>query len=224
MWYQSFTAMVRKVEEISGISESILLPQIRQIYQKHGTSEYSYLLEELPCLTEKYPGEDIRVLFDDAIHAYNSARKSSLHLYTGVRETLSELRSSGVTIILCTDSLSYYTSFRVNRLGLDELVDYVYSPPDHAVPASVVQNEKKQLIHAQHRHFGDGLRKPDVAILTEILRQIDCNPRKCIYVGDSLMKDVAMAQDAGIIDVLASYGGVQHQNEYELLKKSIPLD
>ena len=32
------------------------------------------------------------------------------------------------------------------------------------------------------------------------------------------MKDVAMAQDAHVLDVFAEYGGVQHREEYELLR------
>jgi phosphoglycolate phosphatase len=33
------------------------------------------------------------------------------------------------------------------------------------------------------------------------------------------MKDIAMAQDAGVVDVLAAYGAVKHQEEYELLRQ-----
>src|SRR5271166_3157642 len=92
MWHQSFTAMLGEVERISGISKSVLIPQIRQIHQKYHTSEYAFLLEELPCLREAYPAQDIPVVFDEAIHAYRRARKSSLQLYGGVKQTLMELR------------------------------------------------------------------------------------------------------------------------------------
>jgi phosphoglycolate phosphatase len=33
------------------------------------------------------------------------------------------------------------------------------------------------------------------------------------------MKDIAMAKDAGIMDVYAQYGKAQHRNEYELLRE-----
>ena len=50
MWHQSFAAMLREVERISGIARSELLPQIRAVHQKYGTSEYAFLLEEVPAL------------------------------------------------------------------------------------------------------------------------------------------------------------------------------
>ena len=39
------------------------------------------------------------------------------------------------------------------------------------------------------------------------------------YVGDSLMKDVAMAQSVGIKDVWAKYGSSHQKAEYELLRR-----
>ena len=33
------------------------------------------------------------------------------------------------------------------------------------------------------------------------------------------MKDIAMAQDAGVLDAWAEYGQAQHREQYELLKK-----
>lgn len=40
-----------------------------------------------------------------------------------------------------------------------------------------------------------------------------------VYVGDSLMKDVAMAQMIGVVDVYAEYGIAQQRHEYELLRR-----
>jgi hypothetical protein len=67
--------------------------------------------------------------------------------------------------------------------------------------------------------LAEGEKKPDPEILLDILRETNADARACIYVGDSLMKDVAMAQDAGITDVWAKYGTAQHREEYELLRR-----
>jgi len=48
MWYQSFGAMLQEIVRISGVGEDVLIPQIREIHQKYHTSEYAFLLEELP--------------------------------------------------------------------------------------------------------------------------------------------------------------------------------
>jgi len=208
----------RKVE----ISDEVLLRQIREIHQKHNTAEYAFLLEELPCLKSAFPEQNILDVFDDAIHAYRSARKESLVLYEGVKESILELRSQGTKIVVYTESLAFYTNFRIRRLGLDELVDFIYSPPDHELPEGVesyVESSEAQLSHAQHRYLPAGVKKPNPEVLLDIVHEIGCTPSECIYVGDSLIKDVAMAQDAQIMDVFAEYGGVQHQSEYSLLQK-----
>src|ERR1051326_7424562 len=100
VWYQSFSAMLAEIQRISGIDESALIPEIREIHQKYHTSEYAFLIEELPCLREKFPGQDLRAVFDEAIHAYRKARKANLALYETVSETLSDLKSQGVLIII----------------------------------------------------------------------------------------------------------------------------
>ena len=50
IWYRSFSAMYNKVVVDAGVDESILKADIRAVHQRHGTSEYAFLLEELPCL------------------------------------------------------------------------------------------------------------------------------------------------------------------------------
>ena len=222
MWYQSFSAMLGEVKRISGLSEAILLPEYRAIHQKYRTSEYAFLLEELPCLQAAFPGQDLTAKFDDAVHAYRSARRTSLALYEGVKETLAELRAAGVLIVIYTESLAFYTNFRIRRLELDDLVDFIFSPPDHALPGGVVghtQNDTARLLHAQHRYLPAGVIKPDPAVLLDIVKEVNRAPAECLYLGDSLMRDVAMAQDAEFLDAYAEYGGVQHREEYELLRQ-----
>ncbi len=222
MWHRSFTAMLAEIVRTSGLKEEDLLPQIREIHQRHGTSEYSYLIEEIPALKERFPDQDLRAAFDEAIHMHRRARKESLALYPRVIETLAELRSQDVAIALYTDSLAYYTNFRVRRLELDHLVDFVFSPPDHELPTgatSHTQNKDAQLLHAKHMYLPKGVRKPDPNALLDIVKDIGRTKEECVYLGDSLKNDIAMAQDAGIEDVYAVYGGVQQHPGYKMLQK-----
>ncbi len=48
MWYRSFEAMISEIENISGISREVLEPEIQKVYQKYGTTEYAFLIEEIP--------------------------------------------------------------------------------------------------------------------------------------------------------------------------------
>ena len=56
-----------------------------------------------------------------------------------------------------------------------------------------------------------------VAILETLATRLQVSPDRTVYVGDSLMKDVSMAQKAGVIDVHAKYGDTRDSAAYELL-------
>jgi phosphoglycolate phosphatase-like HAD superfamily hydrolase len=225
-WYLSFNAMLNEIERISEVPRKELIRDIRRIHQKYGTSEYSFLIEELPIIKNKFAGRDVMQIFDSAVHAYRSARKSSLKLYDGVSETLAHLKSTGVVIVIYTESLGYYTNFRVRRLELESVVDFIYSPPDHELPSTHPSGRNGfqesgivSPLRDKHRFVPEGVVKPNPEVLLDIIREVGRLPSECIYLGDSNMKDVAMAQDAGVMDVLAGYGAVQHQEEYDLLRQ-----
>lgn len=222
MWHQSFSAMLTQIERISGIERTTLIPEIRAVHQRYGTSEYAFLIESLPSLQRMFQGQELGKVFDEAVHAYRSARKASLRLYDGVRETLAELASRDVLIVVYTESLAFYTNDRIRRLGLDDLIDFVYSPPDHELPSSITRHTEREeyhLAHAQHRYLKAGEVKPNPAVLADIVAGIGRARKECIYLGDSPMKDIAMAQDAKITDVLAGYGASLNREGYKLLQQ-----
>ena len=39
VWYESFTAMLAEIKRISGLSDDVLLPEIRKLHQQYRTSE-----------------------------------------------------------------------------------------------------------------------------------------------------------------------------------------
>ena len=109
MWYQAFSAMLAKISadvEPKGVTRDRLLSEIRTVHQKHGTSEYAFLLEELPCLRDAFPNADIVAHFDDAIHSYRRARKEHLKLYPGVLQTLQTLKDAGILVVAYTESMA----------------------------------------------------------------------------------------------------------------------
>jgi phosphoglycolate phosphatase len=70
----------------------------------------------------------------------------------------------------------------------------------------------------RHEHTPPGEYKPNPHILREILDKTGADKRSTIYVGDSPMKDIAMAQSVGVPDVLAKYGIATNTGVYELLR------
>jgi phosphoglycolate phosphatase len=206
LWFETFSAMINRVLAISGVDEETLLAQCSIIHQKYGTSEYSHLLEELPCLASLY-GDKVLEHLQPAVDAFREARRQHLELYPTVLETLDALKAQNVTVVAYTESKAFYTSYRFRKLGLDGRIDFLYSPPDHALPVTDVRSIRKyppetyELKNTEHRYTPDGETKPNPDLLLSIVR------------------DLGLAQEAGILDVHARYGAAQHREEYELLRK-----
>ncbi len=226
MWYPSFNAMLEAVTSKSGLSRESLFKEIRAVHQHRRTSEYSYLLNELQSLKDLHPGENISEVYKDAIISYRSMRRKTMRLYPGVRDALIRIKQFGVPIAVYTESLGYYSAWRLRELHLDGVIDYLYSPPDHSFPEGVTPDmlrsrppESYDLKETEHRYTPKGILKPNVKILRRILRETGVSASRAVYVGDSLMKDIAMAKDVGMFDVFAEYGLVQDHKAYSLLQQ-----
>lgn len=222
-WGQSFTAMMRAVSKIENIEPSNLYNEIKQVHRNHGTSEYAFMLEELPYIKNLDPVRQYRII-QEANDDFASVRDGSLKLYAGVQETLETLRAKGIYIVAYTESYSRYTGHRLKLLGLDGKIDVLYAPEDHHASVG-------QFAHLTHsplpaavlrettvRNTPKGEFKPNPTILKKICEDINEDPSHCIYVGDNLMKDIAMAQQVGMLDIWAAYGQAHHRSEYDLLR------
>ncbi len=216
--------MMVEVEKISGIQKEELYHEIRQIHQAAGTSEYSLLLGQIPTLKKMY-GDDLLSEMEPAISAFRSARRTHLRLYPLVYETLLGAKASGVKIGAYTESQAFYTAYRFRKLGLDKIVDALFSPPDHEMPKGITPLSLRskpakdyQFEHTEHYHTPENELKPNPELLRDIIKVMQVEPRDVVYVGDSLFKDIAMAQSAGVTDVYAEYGASHAKIEYDLLR------
>src|SRR5215472_3909243 len=61
-------------------------------------------------------------------------------------------------------------------------------------------------------------KKPDTVVLNAIINDLGLAKSDCVYVGDNLAKDVAMAADCGVEDAWAEYGQAHKRPEYKLLQ------
>lgn len=223
IWCATFIPMLDKVVELSGISREILIKEIRPVHREHGTAEYAFLLEELPSLQAKYGSrENIMVALNPAIHLARSNRIKHMKLFLGVYDTLAELRCRRIRVVAYTESKEWYTKYRLQRLGLDFFIERVYSPKDHQeVPIDDASRTKLQFNNTQFMHTPIDEFKPNPKLLLDIVNEIGVNKEDCVYIGDSEIKDIDMASDAGITSIFAKYG-VGHFEErpddYNLLR------
>lgn len=223
IWYETFNSMIEKASAISGIPYETLISESKPVHQKYGTAEYAFILEKLPSLQSLYPDRDTLLKeMAAAIHAARSARKTHLKLYPGVYDTLSELRSRRVRVIAYTESKEWYTKNRLKKLGLDYFIERLYSPEDHSVPIDDDERTKIEFENIVCYHTPAGEKKPNPKLLLDIIESINATPEECVYVGDSELRDINMAYDAGVTSVFAKYGG-QHFSDpkkgYDLLRR-----
>lgn len=226
LWHACFSAMLEQISAISGIAPEALKPGIRQIHQRHGTSEYAFLIEELPQLQEFLGKRPAVEVFEPAIAAYQRMRRETLELYPTVAETLLRVKGSGSLIVGYTESMAFYSNYRVRRLGLDGVFDFIFSPRDHDIPLNIpISNIRRyprsnyEFKFTRQQHTPAGSLKPDPEVLLDIIQHLKKAPADCVYIGDSLHKDVLMARDAGVADIYAEYGRAQHTDAYTLLKE-----
>jgi phosphoglycolate phosphatase len=225
-WYHSFSSMLDSLVRISGINRDELLDEIKTIHETHGTSEYFLLIHEIPSLKKLHPSENLSILYLEAIDAYQEARKQYLSLYPGVLTTLKSIKKYGSLIVAYTESQSFYSEFRVKELGLDGIIDYLYSPQSHDIPNNLSPEQKylypyhyDKLKSTVHRHTPKDEIKPNPLILKAIINEIGTGFEEVVYVGDNLSKDIAMAQAVPVFDVLAQYGTAHRREEYDLLRR-----
>jgi phosphoglycolate phosphatase len=224
-WYESFNAMIAVLVDKSGVPRDELLAEAKKIHERNGTSEYSFLIEELPCLQKLHPGADLAAVYSEAVEAYRSARERTLRLFPGVWETLLHIKAQGTLLVAYTDSLSFYSKSRVRDLKLDGLLDFVFSPPDHPFPEGFLPEQKRrhppdhyELRQTRHHSLPRGESKPNPRVLLDIIAEVGSESNRVVYVGDSKVKDVSMAQQAGVIDVWAAYGEAHQRQWYDLLR------
>lgn len=226
IWYRSFKAMLEQLVKDSGIPEETLINDFKEVFTRHNTTEYAFAIEELRSLKSKHPNENLTDIYSGAIDAYRKARKAALKTYPGVLGTLITLKKKGVLLVGYTESMSFYTCYRLRKLELDHLFDYLYSPRDHELPENIdvtkiryYSPEHYKLHDVVHRFTPAGKLKPSPDVLKEILKDIGVESKNAVYIGDKLNKDISMAQSAGVIDVWAKYGEAKDRKEYELLRK-----
>jgi phosphoglycolate phosphatase-like HAD superfamily hydrolase len=226
-WHESMQAMLEALSLETAIPVEQLKAEVKAVHQARGTSEYSFLLEELPSLSALRGKRPVRERFESVVHTQNSKRFHTTRLYPGVLTTLQTIRSSGVKVVAYTESLKFWTEWRIRRTGLDGLIDVLYSSPDHDFPTGIspddvrVQaDENYDLVYTEHRQVERGIAKPNPRILSEIVAEHGQAGSGVAYVGDSLDKDIAMAQSVGgIYDVHAKYGEAFRRPEYKLLQE-----
>lgn len=110
----------------------------------------------------------------------NFLEKSELR--KGVKETLEELKSNGVSVGICTDLTAHIQHRKLQKLGLASYIDWL------------VTSEEA------------GEEKPSIKIFHLCAKKAKCELSDIIYAGDNYKKDFLGASNAGMKAILYDEG------------------
>jgi FMN phosphatase YigB (HAD superfamily) len=207
---RSLAAMTDAAVPIFGIDADSLLDDLKAVHQRYGNSEQPFALLETAIAHAKFPGAsraELLIALKPAFDAFNEERRRRLQLYPGVRETLEAIHARGAAIAGHTEATVVNATWRLKTLHIDSLIRRLYAPrimgeghpdPNHPTYATYYGGTVRLLDTHE--------RKPDVRILLEICRDHEVTPSEAVYVGDSLSRDMGMAQEAGVGSAWAKYG------------------
>jgi FMN phosphatase YigB (HAD superfamily) len=205
----SFRSMVSELTVVLDIPEDVLLEEFKTVHQRYGNSEQPFAVLELPSLKRKFASlsrDEVLNKIDPALHRFNSARKRTLTLYRGVSETLTEIRDAGVKIVGHTEAILANSYWRLRTLGIDGYFSRLYTLEGR--DAIHISSESRWIdppagfVTVVPRDE----RKPNPRLLLDICRHEGAEPSSTYYLGDSLVRDVAMAKEAGVAAIWARYG------------------
>jgi FMN phosphatase YigB (HAD superfamily) len=208
-WYGAFVpafyAMVEEAGRITGIDQNELLDDLRVVHQFHGNSEHPFALLEASSIERRFAGltkSEVRTHLDEAFHVFNIERKRSLRLYDGVLDSLTELSASHVPVVAYTDARETGSLFRLRKLGISGLIARLYAPASRTTVSDHDEGVGEKFVHLLPAED----RKPNPHTLRDICLEFKVAPEDCLYIGDSLARDIYMANAANIRSAWARYG------------------
>jgi phosphoglycolate phosphatase len=208
----AFYAMVHVAADILGVNEEHLLDELQKVHRKYQNSEHPFALLETKSAREAFPHlgrRELAKVLDQAFHTFNRERKERLQLYPDVRMSLNKIKDRGTRVVAHTEARVVNSLFRVRVLGLDDVIERIYAPrSDGLGHPGGVQPEFAEWEHRLVIRLPEDHRKPDPRVLLDVCNDFGVATSETLYVGDSISRDIFMANRAGVHSAWAHYGGI----------------
>lgn len=247
-WVEYYVAcmcsLADQVNLITGIPRAVIFEESRPIFEREGSIEYPFLIQELPSIV-KYYDHDVPRMLSEAVEegrkAFNTTAESCLKPYDDVIETLTKVRAlyPDIPVIALTDAPRYVAMWKLNKLGLLQFFTAVYGLPDPNLPIDEKTDEIKVdkeilLKHVKRSKFGfegririlpDDYEKPGVKGLKTVLMdfEMESHLSDVLWVGDNLRKDVGLGKRLGVHTGWARYGTDVRPEAKDILLSFSPL-
>jgi len=223
---RSIRGLVHAISRETGFAEDAIEADIRRVLVAHGSLEYPNLIDELEtlCAPDTSTDEQER-LRRIAVGAFRRVRSHNLALFPGVRDTLKWAKDSGLSLIALSDAPAFQAEGRLRHFKLDGYFDALFSwegiaasPRLKAAARTYTPRIAKRVTLSEHA------RKPNPDGLRQALRHVGVEPCDSYVVGDSLTRDVAVANAAGASSVWAYYGTQIDSANRETINRIFPSD
>jgi phosphoglycolate phosphatase len=210
----SLEAMVESLAATTGLPRVRIVQSLKAVYARHESNEYPFAIQESELFKPYEADFDSfnALVVDPARRAFKAARERWLRPYPGVREALEALRRRGLEVIGLSDAPRNAAELRLKWLKLDGHFDALYTLPGYAVPDNVDPEIKRREAAGHYRsrapvvELPHEAEKPSPAGLRRILADRGLAGREVLYVGDSVKKDMPVAEACGALGVWAEYG------------------
>jgi FMN phosphatase YigB (HAD superfamily) len=220
---QSFESMAIELAKLLDIPLVTVLKEYQLVHQQYANTEKPFATLALPCVKAKYGHAANEVMLAElspVFNAFNMKRNETLRLYPSVIETLIELKRSGVKLVAHTESLEFNAVYRMNKLGLVPFFDRLYTTADinNTHPCPQMANYPNIAQDFVERVDPSSL-KPNAELLLSIIKKEGASIGSTIYIGDSIRKDIAMANSAGVTSVWAKYGRDVEKKHWDVIEQ-----
>jgi len=223
-WYSAFIpafyGMVDEAVAILKCDREELLDQLRDVHVRNHDVEHPYSLFETPIaqsLLRHISRDELWKLLDPAFHAFNRIRKQRLTLYPDTLETLDALKRQKIKLVAFTDSKYFAALGRVERLGLADHFLKIYCRERSVTDSPSPRNDRYLRFSGMVEELPPNELKPSPEVLRDIAQRESVPITSAVYVGDSIAKDMLMAQRAGCFSVWAKFGAHVDNEMYDSL-------
>jgi len=211
----SIEAMVESLCRTTGFPRIRVVQALKEVYERYESNEYPFAIQESNLFQSFHNDFESfnELVISPAREAFRSARKKYLRPYKGVVEGLRALKEAGVPVVALTDAPRNPAERRVLAMGLDDLLTALWALPafpfpDTGVAHDILEREKAGgvKLRCPVRELPREFEKPDPRGILRVCDELGVGPRELLFVGDSLHKDITLAQRIGALDCWAEYG------------------
>lgn len=228
-----------RIPEVNGkLSEEWLYKALGEVMDKQRSHDYPWSVEMAvgQKLQVGQPGRMSHAEFDATATKpfWSTIDKSlldNLHLFPQVLETLTALKGKGIPTVVLSDAPGYVAIQRLTHMGLDRgYVERLYALHNWETPSTLPReaiapglsriNDMLSTVNGLHEFkvIPKSFEKPHTQGFEALLQQYNVRPTQTLMVGDSRIKDVGVAVNAGARGLWARYGQADAHSEAVLTR------